>query len=267
MPKLEARGVELSWSESGEGAPVLLVHDTATTSAAWSTVGRGIADRARAVSYDRRGWGRSSAPDGYRRTTIEEQSEDAAVLLSSLGAGPAGICGAGIGSVIALDLLLRRPELVVGAVLIEPPLLALLPEATAALSDDRLALENAVADRGAQGAVALYLSGQLGALGAGAGRVPTSLTVEARERPAILFAELAAAARWSMPLLRLAAAERPSLIVTARSTPDLLRESAKALGARLAESEPRELEVERTPPYVGDPAAVSALVLELIDAA
>ena len=34
MPTLEARGVELSWSESGQGATVLLVHETATGSAA-----------------------------------------------------------------------------------------------------------------------------------------------------------------------------------------------------------------------------------------
>ena len=113
------------------------------------------------MRYDRRGWGASSAPDGYRRTTIEEQSEDAAVLLDSIDAGAAVVCGAGVGAVIALDLVMRRPELVAGAVLVEPPLLALLPAATEALSDDRAALQDAVADRGAEGAVELYLSGAL----------------------------------------------------------------------------------------------------------
>src|SRR5205085_8299408 len=98
--------------------------------------------------------------DDYRRTTVEEQSEDAAVLLESLGAAPALVCGAGLGAVIALDLLLRRPELVTGAVLIEPPVLALLPEATAALSDDRIALRDAFNERGAHGAVNAYLSGR-----------------------------------------------------------------------------------------------------------
>ena len=51
-----------------------------------------------------------------------------------------------------------------------------------------------------------------------------------------------------MPLLRLARRERPSLIVTAPSTPPSLREAAKALGARLAGSEPRELDDRRERP-------------------
>jgi pimeloyl-ACP methyl ester carboxylesterase len=263
MPALTARGVELSWSERGEGAPVLLIHETATGAGAWEPVARTLEGGARAISYDRRGWGESTVPEGYRRTTIEEQSEDAAALLDSLGAAPAVVCGAGIGAVIALDLSLRRPGMVAGTVLVEPPLMALLPEATEALSDDRLALEQAVAERGAEGALGLYLTGRLGALGAGAGRLPTSLTAEARERPVILFAELGAPAAWNMPFLRLAAAERPALIATSPSTPPLLRESARALAARLAGSSERELSGARTPPHIGDPQGVAALALEL----
>ena len=74
----------------------------------------------RAIAYDRRGWGGSSEPDDYRRTTIEEQSEDAAALIEAIADDPAVVCGAGLGAVIALDLLLRRSELVSAAVLIEP---------------------------------------------------------------------------------------------------------------------------------------------------
>jgi pimeloyl-ACP methyl ester carboxylesterase len=261
MPALEARGVELSWSERGQGAPVLLIHETATSSAVWSTVAKAISERARAITYDRRGWGASTAPDGYQRTTIEEQSEDGAVLIESLGSGPAVLCGAGIGAVIALDLLLRRPELVSSALLIEPTVYAMLADATVALSDDRVTLENAVRDHGAYGAVTVYLSGGLRALGAGSDRLPAALTEEARKRPGSLFAELGAATAWSMPLVRLARAERPSLIVTAPSTPALLREGAQSLAARLAESETAEVEVARTPPHVGAPEEVAALAL------
>src|SRR5438874_190025 len=145
MPALEARGVELAWKEQGEGAPIVLIHETAATGAAWDPVANAIAEEARAISYDRRGWGNSTAPDGYERTTIEEQSEDAAVLVEKIGA-PAVLSGAGAGAVIALDLLLRRPDLVAGAVLVEPLLLQLLPIATEALSEDRRQLEGAAAD-------------------------------------------------------------------------------------------------------------------------
>jgi pimeloyl-ACP methyl ester carboxylesterase len=263
MPTLEARGVELSWTERGKGGLVLLIHETATGASAWDTVRMALSERARAVAYDRRGWGDSSAPPGYQRTTIEEQSEDAAVLIGSLGAGPAVLCGAGIGAVIALDLAIRRPELIAGSVLVEPDALALLPEATEALSDDRQALEAAVAERGAEGAVAIYLSGRLAALGAGLDRLPTALTAGARRKPAGIFAELGAAAAWTMPLVRLADADRPSRIVVAPSTPPLLHEAARALQGRLGASETVEVAARRTPPHIGAPDEVASMILGL----
>jgi esterase len=262
-PALEARGVELNWSERGEGSPVLLIHETGTGASAWEPVIGVLSGSARVIAYDRRGWGDSTAPDGYRRTTIEEQSEDAGVLLESLGAGPAVACGAGLGAVIALDLLLRRPELLSGAVLIEPPLISLVPEATAALSEDRVALEEAYRERQAHGAVSLYLSGSLQVMSAEADRLPTALTADARDRPSILFAELGCAAGWSMPLVRLASAETPSVIVTAASTPPLLRDAAAALALRLGRTEPRELDASHGPPHVGAPSEVAELALAL----
>jgi pimeloyl-ACP methyl ester carboxylesterase len=262
-PALEARGVELNWSERGEGAPVLLIHETGTGSGAWGPVVEALAPGARAISYDRRGWGDSTVPDEYRRTTIEEQSEDAAVLVESLDAGPVVACGAGLGAVIALDLLLRRPELLRGAVLIEPPLISLVPEATTPLAEDRVALGEAFRERQAHGALSLYLSGSLQVLSAESDRLPTSLTADARERPSILFAELGCSAGWSMPLVRLASAEVPSVIVTANSTPPLLRQAADALALRLARSEPRELDSSHGPPHVGAPREVGEVVMEL----
>ena len=114
MPTLEARGIEIVWSERGEGPAILLVHETAANGGVWDAVGEALAPRARAISYDRRGWGASTAPEGYRRTIVEEQSEDAVALLESAKAAPAVVVGAGIGAIVALDLLLRRPDLVAG---------------------------------------------------------------------------------------------------------------------------------------------------------
>jgi len=263
MPALAARGVELSWSERGRGAPVLLVHETAAGSAAWDGVTLALEGSARAIRYDRRGWGPSTAPQGYARTTIEEQSEDAASLLESLAPGPAVLCGAGIGAIIALDLMLRHPALAAGAVLVEPPFLAPMARATELLSQDRRELEETVPERGADGAVELYLSGGLAALGAGAERLPEALGAEARERPQVLFAELGAPAAWSMPVGRLAEAELPSLILTGPSTPPLLAEAARELHELLAGSEVREVGGATAPPHIDDPAAVAEAALEI----
>ena len=261
MPATEIRGVELSWTESGSGDPVLLIHETGTGARVWDRVAEAIAEEGRAIAYDRRGWGGSTAPDGYRRTTVEEQSEDAAVLLEQLGAAPAVACGAGLGAVIALDLLLRRPELLKGAVLIEPPVLSLVPAATAALSEDRETLRDAFAERQAHGAVNVYLSARLEVLSAEVDDVPSALTADAHERSAILFAELGAAAGWSMPLVRLAGATVPSRIVTTSATPPLVREAAKALAGRLGASEPVSLDAGMGPPHLARPAEVAGLAL------
>jgi pimeloyl-ACP methyl ester carboxylesterase len=265
MSTLAARGVELNWKERGSGPPVLLIHETGTSSAAWEVLAGALAPRCRAIAYDRRGWGASTVPDEYRRTTIEEQSEDAGALISSLDAAPAVLCAAGLGAVIALDLLLRRPELVLGAVLIEPPLLQLLPEATEALSVDRRALEVA-AGEGRDALIDLYLSGGLGATAAGVARIPEGLTAPVRERPASLIAELGAVPAWGMPLPRLGRAQRSSAIVTARSTPAILRSASDALASRLAHSGRSEVASAELPPQLGAAHEIAELVGEIMRA-
>ena len=262
MPTMEARGVELAWSERGEGQPVLLVHETAGNGRAWEAVAEALAGEARAISYDRRGWGASSAPEGYRRTTVEEQSEDAAALLESAGAAPALIAGAGVGALIALDLLFRRPDLVTGTLLLEPPVLQMLPLATEALSGDRRRLELAAGT--GESVIELYLSGGLPVLGAEVVRLPDELTAAARKRPASVVAEMGIATGWRAPLPSLAGAESPSLVVTAASTPPLVREASAVLADRLAGADPRELDSGPAPPHIGAPDEVAALARELI---
>ncbi len=261
MPRLEARGVEIAWSEHGRGSPVLLIHETAATQAVWKPLAEALARELRAIAYDRRGWGASSEPDDYRRTTIEEQSEDAAAVLEATADEPAIVCGAGVGAVIALDLMLRRDELVSAAVLIEPMLLQLTPTATEALSEDRRRIEIAAGNR--ENVIDVYLSGALSALGPGVTRMPDQAAEAARARPRSVLAELGIPAAWRMPLPRLASAERPSAIVICESTPRLLGDAAQSLGPRLAQSAIREVSSPEDPPHVGRPAEVASIVAEL----
>jgi pimeloyl-ACP methyl ester carboxylesterase len=261
MPTLEARGVEIAWSERGRGSPVLLIHETAATGAVWNPLAEALSKEFRAIAYDRRGWGASSSPDGYRRTTIEEQSEDAAALIEAAADDPVVACGAGVGAVIALDLLLRRSDVVAAAVLIEPTLLQLTPAATEALSQDRRRLEIAAGNR--ENVIDVYLAGGLPALGPGVARTPEVTAADARERPGSVVAELGIPAGWRMPLPRLARADRPSTIVTAESTPLLLRDAARALGGRLAQTSEREVSSAAAPPHVGAPAEVASIVAEI----
>ena len=261
MPALEARGVQLAWSERGQGPPVLLIHETAATGAVWDPFEEALATEFRAIAYDRRGWGESSEPDDYRRTTVEEQSEDAAAVLEAAADEPAVVCGAELGAVIALDLLLRRSELVSAALLIEPTLLQLTPIATEALSRDRHRIEIAAGNR--ENVIDVYLSGGLPALGPGVRRMPEAAEAAARARPRSVMAELGIPAAWRMPLPQLASADRPSAIVTSDSTPPLLRSAAESLAARLGESTLREVSSPQAPPQIGAAAEVAAIVAEI----
>lgn len=253
-------GFELrGWrSDAGPEAPVLLcVHETATSAAVWRPLTEALASRAAVAAYDRRGWGRSGAPDDYRRTTIEEQAADAEAVFETLDAGPAVICGAGIGAVIALELAVHRPAPVAAAILLEPPLLSLVPEATAVISADVEAIRRttlaatarlpddvdppAAAARGAQAAAELYLSGRLEALGAGAERIPPDLAREAAAGPFALFAEPPAVSAWTIPLAELPALRSPVAVVAATSTPPFLRRAGEAVAARMPAAERRRL--------------------------
>ena len=211
------------------------------------------------MALDRRGWGESGAPDQYVGTTIEEQAGDADALLRELGIESAVVCGAGLGAVVALELLLRHRELAAAAVLIEPPLLAFLPEATEGIGSDRQAITDAVAEGGVESAVALYLSGGLGHLGAGAERLPEAIAAAARERPFSLFAEIGAVPAWSLRVAELGALGAPSRILVGAGTPHLLRAAAGQLERRLRGTELVEVGGEGLPHVDAASALAQAL--------
>ena len=154
MPHVDIGSVVLAYEVRGEGAATVLVHGMAMTGADWgSTEGLG----GRVVTYDRRGYGGSGAPEPYTRTTVNEQAEDLAALIEALDAAPALLVGADFGALVVLDVLLRHPHAARAAVLIEPPLHQFDPEATERLSTERLALEEALRDGGPEEAVARWL--------------------------------------------------------------------------------------------------------------
>ena len=229
--------MELSWRDRGAGPPLLLLHETAATAAIWEPLIDAIGGDARTIAPDRRGWGSSEAPEQYVATTVEEQAADGDALLRKIDAGPAVVCGAGLGAVIALELLLRHRDLVRAAVVIEPPLLAFLPEATQGLAADRQRIADAVQGGGPEAAVDLYLAGGLPHMGPGAERIPDAVGAEARQRPLSLFAELGAVPAWSLRTAKMLATDASSRIVVGASTPPYVRSASEQLALRLGGSE------------------------------
>ncbi len=222
MATIEGAGVALAARSSGEGAPLLVLHDMAANAAAVAPLCDGLAaGGTRVISYDRRGYGASGAPDVYTATTIQEQGEDAAAVLRALANGPALLVGLGFGALIALDLLVRHPALTRGAVLTDPPVFAFVPEANEPLAAERLALEETLRAEGAGAALAAW---------GGTDRA------DARA----FLADYAGRASWSPARRELRAIGVPVRVVVTRGAPAHVAMAADALLGQLPVAERAE---------------------------
>ena len=109
---------DLYYEVAGEGTPILLVHPAGSTASTWGEAATGLARIGRVITYDRRGYARSGG-DPVRAAPTH--TTDAARLLEQLEASPAVVVGTSAGAAIAIDLAVRRPELVQAVVAHEFP--------------------------------------------------------------------------------------------------------------------------------------------------
>jgi pimeloyl-ACP methyl ester carboxylesterase len=121
---LEVNGANIYHEIRGSGPSVLFVAGATGDGGHFERVAEILSDEFTVVTYDRRGNSRSPRPDGWESTSTEEHSEDAAELIEALGIAPVAIFGSSAGAIIGLDLAIRHPELVRGAILHEPPMTA-----------------------------------------------------------------------------------------------------------------------------------------------
>jgi pimeloyl-ACP methyl ester carboxylesterase len=96
---------------------VVLVHGTMDRSASFGPVLRQLTDR-RAVTYDRRGWGRSRSTGGTIQ--LNDHVQDLLSVLES-AAEPPVLAAHSFGGIIALCAAARRPASVRAVVVYEPP--------------------------------------------------------------------------------------------------------------------------------------------------
>jgi pimeloyl-ACP methyl ester carboxylesterase len=109
---------ELYHEEEGDGVPILLVPPAGSTASTWGAVTLEVARIGRVITYDRRGYARSG-DDPVR--SISTHTADAATLLEHLTTDPAVVVGTSAGAAIAVDLAVRRPDLVRAVVAHEFP--------------------------------------------------------------------------------------------------------------------------------------------------
>jgi pimeloyl-ACP methyl ester carboxylesterase len=111
-------GCDLYYEEAGAGVPILLIHPAGATASTWGSAVEELAQIGRVIAYDRRGYARSGA---RLAGSISVHTADAGALLESLQTPPAVVVGTSAGAAIAVDLAVRRPDLLRAVVAHEFP--------------------------------------------------------------------------------------------------------------------------------------------------
>jgi pimeloyl-ACP methyl ester carboxylesterase len=109
MGSVRLDGCDLYYEQVGQGVPILLIHPAGATAATWGSATQELARIGCVITYDRRGYARSG---GQPVRLISTHTADAAAMLESLRTPPAVVVGTSAGAAIAIDLAVRRPDLV-----------------------------------------------------------------------------------------------------------------------------------------------------------
>jgi pimeloyl-ACP methyl ester carboxylesterase len=112
----------------GSGRGVLLIPGATGDAGHFTRTAERLSDEFTVITYDRRGNSRSPVTgDPDTAATMSAQADDAAAIITECGFEKAVVFGTSGGAEVALELLVKHPDVVRGAVIHEPPLLALLP--------------------------------------------------------------------------------------------------------------------------------------------
>jgi pimeloyl-ACP methyl ester carboxylesterase len=114
----ESDGFDLYYEDIGEGVPILLIPPAGSTASTWGSAADELARIGRLITYDRRGYARSGGDTPH---SMFRHTADAAAVLGYLRVPPAVVVGTSAGAGIAIDLAVRRPELVRAVVAHEFP--------------------------------------------------------------------------------------------------------------------------------------------------
>src|SRR4030095_4402059 len=109
MAFIKINGVNLFYEIKGKGKPVVCVHGSWGDHQAWDSAAELLSKEFTVLTYDRRGHSQSERLDtqGY----VNEDSDDLAAIINTLGLSPAYICGNSFGAAITLRTAIRHPEI------------------------------------------------------------------------------------------------------------------------------------------------------------
>lgn len=109
-PHISHGEVEIAYSDSGSGEPLVLIHGGESGRQQYDTFRPVLDGGFRAIAYDQRDTGDSVNP--AKPYGVEDLADDCATLIRELGYERAHIFGASYGGAIALQVGISRPEVV-----------------------------------------------------------------------------------------------------------------------------------------------------------
>lgn len=109
---------ELAFDEAGTGPPLVLLHAFPLSGAMYAEQFAGLADRARVIVPDLRGFGDSPGP-GDADPSVDAMADDVVALLDRLDVGTCVLGGLSMGGYVAMAMLRRHRERITAVVLMD----------------------------------------------------------------------------------------------------------------------------------------------------
>ena len=102
-------GVQLYYEETGQGDPILFLHEFGGHYLSWEPQVRYFSRRYRCITYAARGWPPSDVPDDVAAYSQARAADDAAAVMAALGLAKAHLVGLSMGATAGIEFAIRHP--------------------------------------------------------------------------------------------------------------------------------------------------------------
>ena len=118
MPIAGVNGVDLYWEETGQGAPLVWLHEYGGDLRSWEPQVRHFSRQYRVVTYNHRGYAPSTIPKASCDFSQDILVEDLFQLLNHLGLGPVHLGGCSMGANVARDFAIVHENMTRSLILV-----------------------------------------------------------------------------------------------------------------------------------------------------